>query len=270
MYLPKSYKEAKIWPTIDVEELEDANFGIRKKEALDIDYEKIIMEWIELCRRHHTSSCAFVLGNFAKKYPKAVKRLAQNGHEIACHGLNHELVYNIPFKRWVEETKEAKKILEDITGQKVEGYRSPSWSMPFEKRYYEALVYMGFKFSSSYFPFKTYMYGNEIDKKRPFKIFTQKGVITEIPVPKNVIPFSGGFYFRILPYAVTRYLFADLMKKGIKPIIYTHPYELMDHLFTRFANKIKMDTAFLLTFAGIGDTKKKFDKLMDEFLKEKS
>ena len=268
MYLPNSYKSSPIWLTIDVEEVEDANFGITPKKKLDIDYPSIMEKWMRLCDRHHIKSTAFVLGSFAQKYPDTIKKLHDAGHEIACHGLRHELVYDLDYEVWYEETARAKAILEDITGSEVKGYRSPSWTLPFQKRYYEALADMGFAYSSSYFPFRTYMYGNAIDKKRPFIIFTDKGQITEIPVPKYIIPFSGGFYMRVLPFFVVKFLLKRLMAQGHKPIIYTHPYELLPDLFGRFLDRVRLDKAYILTFANIADSYKRFDTILQNFAKE--
>ncbi len=268
MYLPYSYQQHALWLTIDVEVIEDANFGITKKQDLGIDYEQIIEEWIELCDRHSIKSCAFTLGSFAKKFPNAVKKLAEAGHDIASHGFRHELVYKLPFETWKEETAASKKILEDLTGKEIVGYRSPSWTLPFEKRYYEALVELGFRFSSSYFPFKTYLYGNEIDKKNPFTIFTPSGTITEIPVPKKWLPFSGGFYLRMLPASVAALLMKRLTKDNIKPIIYTHPYELLDGLFFRFLHNVAFDKAYILTFANTGNTKNRIEYLLKQIKDE--
>jgi len=260
--LPKSYKDSPCWLTIDVERLEDANFGITPKKNLSIDYNSLIDLWIDLCNRYSIKSCAFILGSFAKEFPDSVKKLANNGHEIASHGLRHELVYRLTFDQWKEELIESKKILEDLTGQEVQGYRSPSWSMPFQKRYYEALIEAGFNFSSSYFPFKTYMYGNSIDKKTPFNIQTPSGSITEIPVPKRWIPFSGGFYLRTLPFFITKTLFSNLIKHNIKPIIYTHPYELQNNLFSKHLSDVAFDVSYIMTFANSGDSVKRIEKLL--------
>ncbi|NPA57604.1 MAG: DUF3473 domain-containing protein [Epsilonproteobacteria bacterium] len=263
IYLPESYRESPhFWLTIDVERIEDANFGVEVRGELPIDYREILEWWIDLCGELEIRSCAFVLGSFAERYPEIVKELARHGHEIACHGWSHELVYTLPFHRWRSELERAKVFLEELTGRRVEGYRSPSWSLPFEKRYYEALVQMGFRYSSSYFPFKTYMYGNEIEKRTPFSISTPSGPITELPIPKKMIPFSGGFYMRILPLWVILPLAKALMKEGVKPIIYTHPYELESPLFTRFLKSVRMDLAYILTFAHTGDGRKRLSKLL--------
>ncbi len=262
MFLPNSYLKEKIWSTIDIECIEDANFGIKLKHKINIDYACLVDEWLSITNH---KGCAFVLGSFAKKYPHIIKKLSNLDIDIASHGLNHTLVYKMSFKKWLKEIKDSKKIIEDITGKEVKGYRSPSWSLPFEKKYYEALVTTGFRFSSSYFPFKTYMYGNEIDKKNPFEIYTQSGNITEIPIPKKIIPYSGGFYTRVLPYRIISYLSANLIKNGIKPVFYVHPYELTDqNLFLFFSKNIQKDMAFFMSFIQFKNTKHKIQKILEQ------
>ena len=88
--------KTKIWWTIDVEELEDSNFILTKTKDFELDYEQLINKWLDFCQDNHITSTAFVLGNFAKKYPHIIKKIAKN-HEIACHGLTHELVYNLEY-----------------------------------------------------------------------------------------------------------------------------------------------------------------------------
>jgi len=240
----------KIWWTVDVEELEDSNFNLIKTKEFELDYEKLIDKWLEFCANNDIVSTAFVLGKFAKKYPQIIKKLSSANHEIACHGLTHELVYNLEFMTWKKELIQAKNILEEISGKKVIGYRSPSWSLPFEKRYYQALKEIGFVYSSSYFPFKTHMYGHSIDKKKPFLF---EGV-KEIPVAKFGIPFSGGFYFRFFPAFVSKFLFKRLINMGVRPVFYIHPYELNDkNLF--FYHQKSLDSFF--AFFSFGNTCKK-------------
>lgn len=244
------YKNSKIWLTIDVEEIVDTNFSIDWKSSPKVDYEKLIDNWIELNERLEFKSTCFVLGTFAQKYPNLIKKLSENGHEIASHGLTHELVYNLEFSKWKSELITSKKILEDLIGKSVSGYRSPSWSLPFEKKYYETLAQNGFEYSSSYFPIKTYMYGNSIDKKEAFKIYTDSGVITEIPIAKYKLPFSGGFYLRVLPLLIEKFLFKKSISSDIKPIIYIHPYELIKDksLIGYFLEYAKVNIDFILAF----------------------
>ncbi len=261
--MSKIYNSEKVWITIDVEQLHDANFGVTTHQDPQIDYEKIIDDWIEMCAKLNIHSTCFVLGSFAQKYPQAIKKLADNGHEIASHGLTHELVYKQTFKEFQHSITESKRILEEITQQKIYGYRSASWSLPFEKKYYEALVEAGYSYSSSYFPFKTYMYGNTIDRKDPFVIKTPKGDIQEIPLLKSYLPFSGGFYLRVLPLWLIKMLMRTLQKQGKKPIVYTHPYEISGkYLLWAMKDSIKIDLAYILAFAETTPTRNKLQKLL--------
>lgn len=248
-----------IWLTIDVEEVIDMNFNVKWKKEPILDYEKYVDYFIKLSNGHKTT--AFVLGSFAKKFPHIVKKLSDSGIEIACHGMKHKLVYQESFEQWSKEICEAKEILENLTGKKVLGYRSPSWSMPFEKKYYEQLAKSGFKYSSSYFPMKNYMYGNIINKKEPFKIYTKNGIIKEYPIPKNIIPFSGGFYLRVLPLWLLKILF----KRTKNAIMYIHPYELMEeNLLKFFKNYASCNIDFFLAFYATSPAKNKIKIILND------
>ena len=243
--------------TIDVEEITDTNFNILWNKEPKLNYEKLIDNFIELSQNHKAK--AFVLGTFAKKHPHLIKKLYINGIEIASHGYEHNLVYEVSFDKWIEDITKSKKILEDLIDDEVKGYRSPSWSLPFEKKYYEGLAKVGFSYSSSYFPIKTYMYGNSINKKQPFIIFTDYGKIVEYPIVRNFIPFSGGFYLRILPLWMLKMFF----KKNKNSILYIHPYELLDeNLIKFFKNYTKFNIDFLLAFYSLGLPKNKIKEIV--------
>ncbi len=248
-----------IWLTLDVEEVTDMNFKVKWREEPPLEYEKYIDSFIEFSKNRNAT--AFVLGSFAKKYPHIVQKLSQNGIEIACHGLHHNLVYAEDFEIWSKDLVQAKKILEELTCKPVLGYRSPSWSMPFEKRYYEFLVKAGFEYSSSYFPMKNYMYGNSINKKTPFSIYTKYGQVQERPIPKNIIPFSGGFYLRVLPLWLLKLLF----KNTKNTILYIHPYELIDTNLLRYFKKYTAyNFDYFLAFYASSYAKNKIKALLDE------
>lgn len=246
IYFNKQYP---MWLTIDVEELTDTNFALRTKRPVQLEYETLIDRWLELCAEADYRSTCFILGSFTEKFPKLVKKLHENGHEIASHGNDHRLVYEMGLEEWKHSIADSKKRLEDLTGAEVKGYRSASWSLPFEKQYYETLLECGYKYSSSYFPMKTYMYGNTIDKKTPFYITTSHGKILEIPVLKQGIPFSGGFYLRVLPLAILQQLFNSTIHKGHKPVLYIHPYEMTEKNMMRyFSEYYGINLDFLLAF----------------------
>jgi peptidoglycan/xylan/chitin deacetylase (PgdA/CDA1 family) len=248
-----------IWLTLDVEEVTDMNFHVQWKEEPELDYEKYVDAFIDFSKNYKAT--AFVLGSFAKKYPHIVQKLSQSGIEIACHGLYHNLVYTEDFVTWSNNVREAKSILEELICEPVFGYRSPSWSMPFEKKYYAELARLGFEYSSSYFPMKNYMYGNCIDKKHPCSIYTEYGNVEERPITKNIIPFSGGFYLRILPLWLLKILF----KKTKNPILYVHPYELInENLLFYFKNYAGYNLDYFLAFYASSYARDKIKALLNE------
>jgi len=247
-----------IWFTIDVEEVTDMNFHILWKGVPDIEYEDNIDFFLKSVKDKKIKT-AFVLGSFAKKYPHIIKKIHSRGVEIACHGYYHNLVYREDFKDWSDNIKRAKELLEDMLMIDIKGYRSPSWSMPFEKRYYEELKRLGFFYSSSYFPMKNYMYGNSINRTKPFFVYTKYGKIEERPIPKYIIPFSGGFYLRILPLSILKLLF----KRNLETVLYIHPYELQQgNLITYFKKYTKINLDYFLAFYSFGSSRSKLKEIV--------
>jgi len=263
--MSKIYKNSQIWLTIDIEEIINTNFHINWRSNPEVNYEKAINNWINLCSQLNCKSTCFVLGSFAKAHPNLIKKLSENGHEIASHGMDHRLVNKIDIVQWQESIENSKKILEDVSGSRVIGYRAASWSMPFEKQYYEILARNGYEFSSSYFPMKTYMYGNSIDRKDPFIINTDFGEIKEIPVPKFIIPFSGGFYLRTLPLVLQKYLFKKLRNGNHKPVIYIHPYELFNkNMLLDYYKSTSLNIDYFLAFFSSSNPVEKIKSICKE------
>ena len=113
----------------------------------------------------------FVLGWIAERYPGLVRRIQQEGHEIACHGYAHKLVYTQSKEEFRQDVRKAKAILEDITGSEVTGYRAPSYSITNKSQWaFEVLVEEGFKYDSSIFPIRHDFYGMPDAPRFPFVI----------------------------------------------------------------------------------------------------
>ena len=117
--------------TFDIEEWCHANFNslkeIPKTTENDLDKEVDIM--IDMCEEHNMKSTCFILGVVAEKYPQIVKKIYNAGHEVASHGYDHKLVYNMTPEEFNNDISKSCKLLEDITGEKIKGYRAPSWSV---------------------------------------------------------------------------------------------------------------------------------------------
>lgn len=174
----------------------------------------------------------FLLGWVAERQPELVRRIAAAGHEVACHGYSHQLVYRQSPKEFREETARAKHCLEDTLGQAVEGYRAASFSITRQSLWaLDVLIDLNFGYDSSVFPIRHDLYGLPGARPEPHRIAAPSGrTIAEFPMSTArfmgvQIPVSGGGYFRILPYWLTR--------AGLKQIneqrpfaFYLHPWEL--------------------------------------------
>lgn len=189
---------------------------------------------LELFDRHQVKSTFFVLGWVADKFPELIRKLSDHGHEIASHGYSHQLVYNQSVEVFREETLRSKKLLEDITGKPVTGYRAASYSITRDSLWaLDVLGEAGFVWDSSIFPIRHDRYGIPDSPKAPYSIRTAGGhVIREFPLTTAQvmglsIPAAGGGYFRQFPYPVFRYLFRNASGFGKRPqMFYLHPWEI--------------------------------------------
>jgi len=176
----------------------------------------------------------FVLGSVAEDYPDMIRKIAASGHEIASHGYGHGLVYKQTPEEFKEDIHKSKSILEDIIGKPVLGYRAPSWSITNESLWaLDILVDEGFKYDSSIFPTKNFLYGIP-DAPRFFYKPTVNGKILDIlEIPPSTmrfasrnIPFSGGFYFRAMPFYFIDKFTSIINKSGNQVLFYLHPREI--------------------------------------------
>lgn len=176
----------------------------------------------------------FVLGWVAERYPQLVKDIAARGHEVACHGFSHKLVYEQSPAEFHEETVRSKKLLEDITGSAVLGYRAASYSIVRESLWaIDILADLGFVYDSSIFPVHHDRYGIPDAKRAPNRMATPAGkTIVEWPLATAGIlgfrlPVAGGGYFRLLPYWLSRWGLASINRRERQPFIfYLHPWEI--------------------------------------------
>jgi len=176
----------------------------------------------------------FVLGWVAEKYPQLVRDIAARGHEIACHGFSHRLVYEQSPEEFYQETLRAKNLLQDITGSAVLGYRAASYSIVRESLWaLDILVELGFVYDSSIFPVHHDRYGIPDAERAPHRMSTPAGKsIVEWPLATARIlgfrlPVAGGGYFRLLPYWLSRWGLASINRRELRPFVfYLHPWEI--------------------------------------------
>jgi polysaccharide deacetylase family protein (PEP-CTERM system associated) len=189
---------------------------------------------LDLFEKFDVRATFFVLGWVAERHPQLVKDISARGHEIACHGYSHELVYEQSPERFRDETIRSKSLLEDIIGAEVLGYRAASYSIVRKSLWaLDTLVDLGFAYDSSIFPVRHDRYGIPDAQRVPHRISTPgKQSIVEWPLSTAralgfKIPVSGGGYFRLLPYWLTRWGLKSINEREQRPFIfYLHPWEV--------------------------------------------
>lgn len=176
----------------------------------------------------------FVLGWVAERSPGLVRRIHEAGHEVACHGLTHELVYRQTPQVFRQETARSKAMLEDAIAAPVLGYRAASYSITAQSLWaIDILCELGFRYDSSIFPIAHDRYGIPGASTRPGPLRAANGsTIVEFPLStKQVlgmrVPVAGGGYFRLLPYSFTRWALRSINSSDQLPFIfYLHPWEI--------------------------------------------
>jgi len=174
----------------------------------------------------------FILGWVAERHPGLVERIVAGGHEVASHGYGHEMITSQTPEQFREDVRRAKRVLEEITGAQIDGYRAPSftitkatmWALPI-------LVEEGYKYDSSVFPVMHDRYGMPGANPFPHEITTTAGTLLEIPPTTCAfltvrIPIAGGGYFRLFPYPLLKGLLRRVEKQGHSLVMYLHPWEL--------------------------------------------
>jgi polysaccharide deacetylase family protein (PEP-CTERM system associated) len=174
----------------------------------------------------------FTLGWVAKKNPALVRAIVDNGHELASHGWGHERVTTLSPAQFRESVRDSKKILEDVGGQRIRGYRAPSFSIIRGGEWaLDILIEERYEYDSSLFPIFRSGYGYAGGQARPHVLHRPAGTLAEFPpatvgAGKLLVPAGGGAYFRLLPYRLTSMAFASAEGQKYPATFYIHPWEL--------------------------------------------
>jgi polysaccharide deacetylase family protein (PEP-CTERM system associated) len=174
----------------------------------------------------------FTLGWIAERYPAMVKRIVAGGHELASHGYGHLRASDQDLKTFTEDITSSKKLLEDIGCQQVRGYRAPSFSIGTANLWaLDALLAAGYRYSSSIYPIAHDHYGMPDAPRFAFYPNGENGLlevpITTVRMGQRNLPAGGGGYFRLLPYALSRWMMRKVNDKdGESAIFYFHPWEI--------------------------------------------
>jgi len=174
----------------------------------------------------------FTLGWIAERYPQVVRRIVDNGHELASHGYGHQRASDLTPAEFRGDITRAKTILEDLGGVAVRGYRAPSLSIN-RKNWWavEELQNAGYVYSSSIYPVKHDHYGMPDAPRFPHRPNGEAGILelppTTFPVLGRNLPAAGGGWFRLLPYEMSRWMLRRVNARDQAPcMFYFHPWEL--------------------------------------------
>ena len=185
---------------------------------------------LELMAQHQAQGTFFTLGWIAERFPQVVRRIAAAGHEVASHGYSHERASAMSREEFRDDIVRAKQLLEDLAGQEVTGYRAPSFSIGTGNLWaHDVIAEAGYRYSSSVYPVKHDHYGIPDAPRFPWRL--ENGLM-EVPVTTvrrfgRNWPAGGGGFFRLLPYAVSRWQIREVNRADQRPaIFYFHPWEV--------------------------------------------
>ncbi|HOE42426.1 MAG TPA: DUF3473 domain-containing protein [Rhodoferax sp.] len=192
--------------------------------------ERNIHRILELLTTHNTKATFFTLGWIAERYPQLVRLIVAQGHELASHGYGHERATDQTEDVFYADIHLAKLILEDLSGHEVSGYRAPSFSIgPGNLWAFDCLARAGYHYSSSIYPIAHDHYGMPDSPRFAYEV---RPGLMEIPITtmrmfNRNLPSSGGGYFRLLPYALSRWMLNRVNALDQQSgIFYFHPWEI--------------------------------------------
>jgi polysaccharide deacetylase family protein (PEP-CTERM system associated) len=259
--------------TFDIEEWYAANYGsvdLSRFSDSSSHLERGVDRLIDICAQAEVTSTCFVVGDIARDKPHIVKKLHRAGHEIASHSFAHELVYNMTPEAFAADLKLSCNHLEQIIGEKVIGFRAPSWSVKMDTLtwFYEALQQQGILYSSSVFPGKTYLYGipNFPEKIHQPTISGIEQKVWEIPqtlfsIAGKKFGFSGGFYLRALPLWFILQMMERKNAAAKSVFLYLHPREIDPQ-----APKLQLPLLErFIHYYGVAGCEGKFTKILQHF-----
>lgn len=199
-------------------------------DSLDSRVARNTDRMLDILEERGARATFFILGWVAERFPGLVRRIAADGHEVASHGYGHELVYKLAPEAFASDVDRARKLIEDLSGQSVRGYRAPCFSIT--DWAVDVLQQAGYAYDSSMVPALAHdRYGRleAVDGRQPIleirKGFYEVG-ISCLQIGSRGLPWGGGGYFRLAPYALWLRGAAAIRRAGKPYIFYIHPWEI--------------------------------------------
>lgn len=187
---------------------------------------------LRLLRDANVKATFFTMGYVADNHPELVAQMAEEGHEVECHGYYHQFVYDLTPDEFREDVMRTTRAIESVTGRRPIGYRAPFFSIT-EKSWWalDILADLGFQYDTSIFPVHNHRYGVPDAPRHPYQLHLDSGrTLTELPISTLRLginwPVGGGVYFRALPYAAIRQAVKQINRSGHSAMLYVHPWEM--------------------------------------------
>jgi polysaccharide deacetylase family protein (PEP-CTERM system associated) len=224
--------------TFDIEEWYNANYDsidLTKFSGKNTNLEVNVDRLLGICDQNDIKATCFVVGDIARNKPQIVKKIHRQGHEVASHSFNHNLVYEMTPGQFEDDLRISMDTLEQIIGEKVSGFRAPSWSVNLDTLswFYPILNKYGILYSSSVFPGKTFLYGIPSFPQKIHRPVVDGKVMDVWEIPQTLVSFagksvgfSGGFYMRFFPSWFINSKMKSSNQKNKNVFVYLHPREI--------------------------------------------
>ena len=202
-----------------------------KWEGFESRVEASVDQLLELMARYDAVGTFFTVGWVAERHPAMVKRIAAAGHEVASHTYDHVRITHQTPDAFRESVRRTKRIIEDITGEPVLGFRAPSFSIVRGMEWaLDILIEEGHRYDSSLFPVRREGYGYEGGGQDPYWLDRPAGRLWEVPPATlefagRLWPAAGGAYFRILHPGLVHAALRSAASRGALGTFYIHPWE---------------------------------------------
>ena len=201
-------------------------------DSMECRVERNTSRLLDLFAEHNVKATFFTLGWVAERYPALIKRIVNDGHELASHGYDHVRVTQQSPEEFKADIIKTKAILEEVSGQEIKGYRAASYSIKKENLWaLELLHETGHHYSSSIYPVKHDLYGIPDAPRYAYRPFGKEGIL-EIPITTlnlfgRNLPAGGGGFFRLYPYYFSRWALKQINKVDKQSgMFYFHPWEI--------------------------------------------
>lgn len=253
--------------TVDVEEWYDLDYLKEYElESANVEVIPLMVDFLDLLDELDIKATFFVVANHIRRNADIIREIVARGHDIGCHGLDHQLLYDKSEDEYYEQIKEAKKLIEEVTHAKVSGYRASCYSM--ERPKLDLTQKAGYAYDGSKILFKEHPLYRNLDLEgfqQVDDLVYKQGDFFEYETPtlqmgKFDLPISGGGYLRLFPFWLIKYFIKEYEKTHHNFLIYVHPFELTN-IKLPFPRELDLKTKFRAQ-VGRKNNLKKLEKII--------